>query len=186
MTRQDSINKIKPELDKVVEFFKKDITKIRTGSASPAIVEDVMVDVFGQMMPIKQLAAISCPERKQIVIQPWDKSYLEPLEKALQKAQLGASPVVDKDIVRVMLPPLTQDYRQTLVKLLSEKVEQTKQTIRRWREQAWSEIQEGVKQGVLREDDKFKGKDELQKLIDEYQKKVEDLAALKKKEVEEV
>ncbi|MBI1984970.1 MAG: ribosome recycling factor [Candidatus Wildermuthbacteria bacterium] len=183
---KEIINRIRPEMDKALDFFKKELSKIRTGSASPSLVEDITVDVFSQKMQIKQLGSISCPERKQIVIQPWDKSYLEAIEKALQKAQLGASPVVDKDIVRLTLPPLTQEYRQTLLRVLSEKIEQTRQVIRKWREDAWGEIQEKVREGKLREDDKFKGKEDLQKMVDEYQKKIEDIAEAKKKEVEEV
>ncbi len=183
---KEIINKIRPECDKVIEFFKKELAKIRTGMASPSLVEDVVVEAFGQKMPLKQLASISIAERKQIVIQPWDRSYLEPIEKALFRAELGTGPVVDKDLIRVNLPPLTQEYRETLAKLILEKSEQTRQTIRKWREDAWSQIQKGVKEGTLREDDKFKGKDELQKLIDEYQKKIDEIVSKKTNEVREI
>ncbi len=186
MNYKEVTSKIRPECDKVIDFFKKELTKIRTGSASPSLVEDVVVEAFGQKMSIKQLAAISVPERKQIMIQPWDHSYIEPIEKALFKAELGGSPVVDKDVVRVNLPPLTQEYRQTLVKLLSEKAEQTRQTIRRWREEAWAQIQEQVKRGTLAEDDKFKGKEELQKIVDEYNKKIDEIVQRKTQEVQEI
>ncbi|MBI2113130.1 MAG: ribosome recycling factor [Candidatus Wildermuthbacteria bacterium] len=186
MTYKDSISAIRPELDKVVEFFKKELSKIRTGQASPSLVEDISVDVFGQKMPLKHIASISCPERKQIVVQPWDRTYLESIEKALQQAQLGANPIVEKDVVRVTLPALTQEYRGTLVKVLSEKVEQTRQTVRKWREHAWNEIQEGVRTGSFPEDSKFKGKEEIQKLVDEYQQKIEALAESKRKEVQEI
>src|SRR3990167_5809988 len=118
---KEIIEKTKRELDKVVDFFMKEIAKIRTGQASPSLVEDVMVEVSGQMLALKQLAGISCPERRQILITPWDKSYLEPIERALFKAQLGVAPIVDKDTVRVSLPSLTQDYRRDLVKMLRQK-----------------------------------------------------------------
>jgi ribosome recycling factor len=181
---KEIIEKTKQELNKVVEFFTKEIAKIRTGQASPSLVEDVMVEVSGQMMSLKQLAGISCPERRQILIQPWDKSYLEPIERALFKAQLGVTPIVDKDTVRVSLPSLTQEYRQDLIKTLNQKTEQAKQVMRKWREEAWSAIQGKAKDGAIREDEKFRGKDELQKLVDEYSAKVDALKERKEKEVE--
>lgn len=181
---KEIIEKAKQELGKVVDFFAKEIAKIRTGQASPSLVEDVMVEVAGQSLVLKQLAGISCPERRQILIQPWDKSYLEPIEKALFKAQIGVTPIVDKDTVRVSLPSLTQDYRKELAKTLSQKAEQAKQVMRKWREEAWSEIQRKAKDGTIREDEKFRGKDELQKLVDEYHGKVDALQERKEKEIE--
>lgn len=181
---KEIIEKTKRELDKVVDFFMKEIAKIRTGQASPSLVEDVMVEVSGQMLTLKQLAGISCPERRQILITPWDKSYLEPIERALFRAQLGVTPIVDKDTVRVSLPSLTQDYRRDLVKMLSQKTEQAKQVMRKWREEAWSEIQRKAKEGTMREDEKFRGKDELQKLVDEYHAKVDQLSERKEKDIE--
>ena len=181
---KEIIEKTKRELDKVVDFFTKEISKIRTGQASPSLVEDVLVEVSGQALALKQLAGISCPERRQILIQPWDRSYLEPIEKALFKAQLGVTPIVDKDTVRVSLPALTQDYRQDLAKILSQKAEQAKQVMRKWREEAWSEIQKKSKEGVIREDEKFRGKDELQRVVDEYHAKVDVLQERKEKEIE--
>ena len=181
---KEIIEKIKPELDKTLEFFLKELAKIRTGQASPALVEDVIVDAFSEKMALKQLAAITCPQRRHIVIQPWDTSYLEPIEKALQKSHIGISPVVDKDIIRINLPPLTQEFRQTLLKVLAEKAEGTKKTIRHWREEAWNEIQDKTRKGEIREDDKFKGKDELQKVIDEYAKNIDELVERKTNEIQ--
>ena len=178
------LERIKPELIKAVEFFHHELDKIRTGQASPALVEDVMVDVQGTLLPIKQLAGISSPERRQILIQPWDPSYLGPMEKALLKESLGVSPIVEGKTLRVILPALTQEYRQTLGRLLAEKSEQIKQTLRKWRDEAWGEIQEGARTGDIREDDKFKGKEDLQKLIDEYMQKIDDLVEKKKLEIE--
>lgn len=180
---QKIINKIKPELDKVIVFLERELLKIRTGRATPSLVEDIEVDCFGQKFPLKQLAAISAPEFRQLLIQPWDKSYLEPIEKAISKSSMGASPVVDKDLIRLFLPPMSEDYRKGLLRILSEKQEDAKKTIRRWREQAWSEIQDGFRKGEIREDDKFKAKDELQDLMDEYNQKIEEIRKRKEKEI---
>jgi len=183
MEYKEIIDKIKPELDKVIVFLEGELGKIRTGRASPSLVEDVIVECFGQRFPLKQLAAISIPEPKQIIIQPWDKSYVEGIILALEKTGIGTSSVVDKEVIRINLPPMTEEYRKDLLRLISEKQEQAHQTIRRWREEAWEEIQEGFKSGKIREDDKFRGKDELQKLIDEYNEKIEEIGEKKKREI---
>ncbi|MBA7634681.1 Ribosome-recycling factor [subsurface metagenome] len=182
---QEIIDKIKPELDKVIHFLEGELAKIRTSRASPSLVEDVKVDCFGQKLPLKQLAAISTPEAKQILIQPWDKSYIKGIVSALEKTGIGASPVVDKDVIRIQLPPLTGEYRKNLLHLLSDKQEEARKTLRRWREQAWKEVQDGFQEGKIREDDKFRAKDDLQELIDDYNEKIEDLGDKKKREITE-
>ncbi len=183
-TYQEIIDKIKPELERVISFLEKELSKVRTGRASPSLVEDVVVDCFGQKFPLKQLAAISVPEPKQILIQPWDKSYIEGIVSALEKTGVGANPIVDKDAIRINLPFLSEEYRKNLLYLLSEKQEEARKTIRHWREEAWRAIQEGFREGKVREDDKFRAKDELQELVDEYNEKIEKIGEKKKKEIE--
>lgn len=185
MEYKEIINKVRPEMDKVVAFLDGELTKIRTGRANPSLVEDVVVDVFGQKFPLKQLAAISVPEAKQILIQPWDKSYVEGIVSALQKTGTGANPIVDRDSIRINLPPMTEEYRKDLARIISVKQEESRQTIRRWREQAWAEVQNEAKAGKVREDDKFKAKDDLQKMVDDYNKKIEDSGDKKKREIME-
>lgn len=182
---KEIINKIKPEFDKVISFLEKEMAKIRTGRATPALVEDIVVECFGQKFPLKQLAAISVPEPKLIIIQPWDNSYVEAIQKALSQSSSHLSSATEKDFIRINLPALSEEYRKDLIRIISEKQEEARKTMRKWREDAWSEIQTKTKEGEIREDDKFKAKDELQKLIDEYNKKVEDLGEKKKKEITE-
>jgi len=183
MSYQEIIDKIKPELDKVVIFLERELVKLRSGRATPALVEDVVVECFSQKFPLKQLAAISVLEPKQILIQPWDRSYIAGIVSALEKTGIGLGAVVDKEVIRINLPPLSEEYRKDLQRLISEKEEQARQTIRRWREESWDEIQEGYKEGTIREDDKFRAKDELQDLVDEYNKKIEEIGEKKKKEI---
>ena len=183
MDYNDIIIKIKPEIEKTIDFFKRELAKIRTGRASISLVEDIMVECFGQKMPLKHLAAISLNSPKNIVIQPWDKSYIEQIEKAISKSSLGVSPIVDQDIIRISLPPLSDDYRQGLLRTLSEKQEEARRTVRRWRQEAWDEIQDKTKQGEIREDDKFRAKDKLQDLIDEYNDQIEGAGERKRKEI---
>lgn len=185
MEYKEIIEKIKPEMEKVIGFLERELAKIRTGRTSPSLVEDTVVECFGQKFPLKQLAAISSPGPRQIVIQPWDKSYIEPIEKALSQSSLGTAPIVDKDLIRFSLPPLSDEYRKNLLRILSEKQEEARKTIRRWREEAWDEIQERFKSGEIREDDKFRAKDKLQELVDKYNEKIEEIGERKKKEISE-
>ena len=180
---KDFINSAKPEFEKAFKFFEGELAKIRTSRASPALVEDIVVDAFGQKFPLKQLGAISTPSSSQIVIQPWDTSYIEPIEKAIAQSGLGMSAIVDKTVIRLNLPLLTEEYRNTLTKMLGEKAEAAKQTIRRAREDAWNKIQASQKAKEMSEDDKFRGKDELQKLVDDFQEKIKSLVEKKKNEL---
>jgi len=182
---KEIIEKIKPEIDKTISFLGRELTKLQTGKASSFLVENIVVDCFGKKFPLKQLSAISLSGPRQILIQPWDKSYVESIEKAILQSDLGISPVVDKDVIRISLPLLSEEYRKDLLRVLSEKQEEARKTIRRWREEAWDEIQEKFKEGDIREDDKFRAKDELQDLVDEYNKKIEEMVERKKKEIME-
>ena len=178
------VNKIKPELDKVVAFLERELMQIRTSRASISLVEDIKVECFGKTFPLQQLGAISIPKSREILIQPWDQSYVEPIVAALSKSSLGVNPVVaDSNLIRLILPPLSAEYRENLMRLISEKREQARQTIRKWRGEAWDEVQDLERKGEIREDDKFKAKDELQDLVDEYNKKIEEAVEKKKKEI---
>jgi len=185
MNYQEIIDQIKPELEKVINFFDRELAKIRTSRATPSLVEDLEVNCFGQKFPLRQLAAISLAGPRQISIQPWDKSYIEPIVAAISKSSLGSAPIVDKDFVRISLPQVTEEYRKELLRILSGKQEEAKKTIRRWREDAWDKIQGEFREGKIREDDKFRGKDKLQDLVEEYNKKIEEIVERKRKEIME-
>ncbi len=182
-TYKEFIDRVKPEFDKTFKFLEGEVSKIRTSRASPALVEDIEVTAFGSKFALKQLGAISTPQTNQIVIQPWDSSYIEPIGKAIAQSGLGMSAAVDKNLIRLNLPTLTEEYRVGLTKALNEKAEQARQTIRRWREDAWNKIQDAQKAKQISEDDKFRGKDELQKIIDEYNEKIKNLIERKKSEI---
>jgi len=180
---KEIIKKIIPELDKVVSFFEKELLKIRTGRISPALIEDISVECFGQKFPLKQLASISILDPKQLVISPWDKSYIEPIEKAVFSSNLGVSPIVEKDSIRISFPPISEEYKKNFLLIISEKQEEANKTIRKWREKAWEEIQEKTKEGEIKEDDKYRAKEELQEIVDEYNKKIKELSDKKRKEI---
>jgi len=184
MSYEEIIEEIKPELEKVLSFLDRELAKIRVGQISPALLEDLKIECFGKNFPLKQLATISLSKGNQIIIQPWDKSYIGPIEEAISKSELDISPIIDKDIIRVSFPPLSEEYRKRLVRLLSEKQEEARRTIRRWREEAWRKIQNKFREKEISEDEKYKGKDKLQDVIDDYNNKVKEKIEKKKKELE--
>ena len=179
------IDNLKPELDKAMEFLKKELVKIKTSRATPAMVEDIMVECYNQKLPIKQLGSIGTPQPRLITIQPWDKSILSDIEKAIRN-QSSFSPVVDGEIVRINIPSLSEDQRKEYVKIIAEKAEEARISIRLHRERIWKEIQEMERKGEIREDDKFRAKDDLQELIDDYNKKIDEMKKNKEQDVMKV
>jgi len=176
------LDNLKPELEKAIGHLKNELMKIKTSRATPAMVEDVEIDCYNQKLPLKQLASINVPQARVIVIQPWDESILSDIEKGLRKNS-GFSPIVDGKLIRVNIPSLNEEQRKEYVKIIADKSEEARISVRLHRESVWKEIQELEKKGEIREDDKFRGKDELQKLIDDFNKKIDDLKKSKETEV---
>ncbi|MBU4350828.1 ribosome-recycling factor [Candidatus Parcubacteria bacterium] len=185
MTLQEILKRITPDLDQVIIYFEGEINKMRTGRADPSLISDLKVNCFDQEFTIKQLAVVSASGAREIVIQAWDPSYIEPILAALGNSSLGSSMLAEKNLIRVSLPALTEESRKNFLKILSEKMEEQRIAVRRIREKIWKEIQEGEREGIVREDDKFRGKDELDKLVKKYNEKIDTLGERKKKEVME-
>lgn len=180
---KEIIESIKPELEKVVVFVQQKVSSLRTGRANPAIIENVLVDCFGSKMPLKQLGAISILDARKLRIQPWDKTYIEPIEKAILKETSGLSPLVDSEGLIINLPDISEDLRKEMTKTVGQIDDNAKKTIRKWRDDAWGKIQEQTREGLIREDDKFRAKDELQKVIDSYNEKIDQMVNNKKEEL---
>ncbi|MBI4358984.1 MAG: ribosome recycling factor [Candidatus Nealsonbacteria bacterium] len=185
MTYQDIIKRVTPELEELISRLSAEMIKMRTGRADPSLIADIKVNCFGQEFPLKQLAVVSASGQKEILIQPWDVSYLEPILSSLSRSSLGSGLSAEKNLIRLSLPPLTEEYRKNFLRILSEKTEEQRVVIRKIRERIWKEIQAGEKEGSIREDDKFRGKEELDKLVKKYNEKIEEMAEKKKKEVME-
>jgi len=177
------IDNKKNELEAAMKHLSAELGKIRTGRANPALVENLMVDYYGSKTPLKQIASINIPEARLIVIQPWDKDSLVNIESALRESDLGFNPNNDGQVIRVNISQLTEERRKELVRVLNQKSEEAKISVRNIREESWKEIQEEEKAGKMSEDDKFSGKDYLQKIIDEYNKKIEEIRDKKEKEI---
>lgn len=182
MTVPEVLKKHTGEFENTLAYYQNDIGSIRTGRATPALVEDIKVNAYGQEMKIKELASITVPEPRTIAIQPWDRGVIEALNGAIMKSDIGITPAVDGQVIRLTIPQLTEERRKELTKVLNKKTEEARIKVRRIREDAWNEIQKLEKDGAIRENDKFKGKEDLQKIVDDFNKKIEELE--KKKEAE--
>lgn len=169
------LNQHKKEFDKAVEHFKSEIATIRTGRATPSLVEEIAVEHYGGKYQIKELATITVPEPRAILIQPWDKGAIAAIEKAIRASNIGLNPVTDNQGVRLNFPPLSEERRRELVKILGQKTEEARIAVRKIRGEIWDNIQKQEKEGLIREGDKFRAKDDLQKMVDEYNKKIEEM-----------
>src|SRR3990167_3424549 len=161
------IQKLKVSLEHIVEGFKHEIASLRTGRATPALVEDIEVECYGAKSQLKAVSSIASPGPRELVIQPWDKSMLPAIEKAIQASNIGMNPIADKDTVRLSLPQLTEERRRELVKFLGKYTEEARIRIRRDREDALREAERKEKDKEISEDQKFRQKNEIQKAVDE-------------------
>jgi ribosome recycling factor len=180
---KEAISKARQQMDKSIEVLQKDFSKVRTGRASVTLLDGVRVDYYGTPTPLNQLATLAVPEARQITIQPWDQSILKELEKAIQKADLGFTPNNDGKILRVNIPPLTEDRRKDLAKQVKKMAEAAKVAIRNHRRDINDELKTIKNDKKITEDVFFKAQDEVQKVTDEYIKKCDDLSAQKEKEI---
>lgn len=183
MSYQDLIKQRKGDFDGTFEHAKSEIIAIRTGRANSAMVEDIQLEYMGSKLRIKELATIMTPEPRMITIQPWDKSAIVLIEKAIRDHGSGLSPSSDSNGVRVTIPPLMEERRKEMIKLLGQKVEEARVKSRHIREEILKKVQAEVKAKTAREDDLRKAKDELQKIIDEFNKKLDELAKRKEQEL---
>ncbi|HMN19689.1 MAG TPA: ribosome recycling factor [Candidatus Moranbacteria bacterium] len=183
MSYMEAISSKQTDFDKAIEHFKAEAGKLRTGRATPSLVEGLSVDYYGTKTPLIQMASISAPEPRQIVIQPWDRSALGAIESAIRESDLGLSGTNDGIVVRINIPMLTEERRKELVKVLGQKAEEARIAVRGVREDILKDVQALEKSGVISEDDKFKAKDRIQEIVDEYNKKIEELRAKKEQEI---
>ncbi len=173
----------KNNLKKVEEFLSKEYSQLSTGRASPMVLDSVSVESYGAYQPIKNVASVSIEDPKTLRVAPWDKSQIKGIEKAILTANLGLSVATDDAGLRIIFPQLTTETRQNLVKVLKNKLEEARISVRKEREEVWNDIQEQEKESILTEDQKFRSKDELQKIVDEANNNLENIFEKKEKEV---
>ena len=166
-----------------LDHLSKDLGSLRTGRATPALVEDISVKAYDAPMELKGVASIKTQDAKTLIVDPWDKSLLQAIEKAIRDADIGVSPVVDGTIIRIMLPAMTEENRKQLVKIMKEKIEETRIRIRGARESLREEIIKMEKEKEISEDEKFKMLDEIDKMTKDYTTQAEEMGSKKETEI---
>ncbi len=182
---QELKKRINDRMSKAIEALKKDLASLRTGRASLALLDGIMVNYYDTLTPLQQLASLSIPESRQIAIQPWDTKIIPEIEKAILKSDLGLTPTNDGKIIRINIPPLTEERRKQLVKAVKKKAEETKVAIRNIRRDIIDDLKKMEKEKHLSEDDVKRSQDEIQKTTDLYISKVDEVLAFKEKEIME-
>jgi len=180
------LKKAEEKMKKSLSALENDFNSLRTGRASASLFDKIKVNYYGQATPLSQVASISVPEARLVVIQPWDKSLLSEIEKAIQKSELSVNPNNDGKIIRINIPPLTEDRRKELVKLAKQQAEQAKVAVRNIRREANDELKKLVKAKEITEDDQKQNEDDVQKLTDDYTKQIDEMFSSKEKEILEV
>lgn len=182
----ENLEKLKTKLKSIEEALKIELSALRIGRATPALVENILVEYYGAKTPLKQLASISAPELRTLIIEPWDKNALSSIERAIHTSDLGLNPIVDKNLIRISIPQLTEERRNSLIKITGAKLEEIKIRCRAARDEAMKETANSFGAKKLTEDEKFKTKESVQKLVDETNKNLENLAKSKEREIKEI
>lgn len=185
MTTKEVLHNTEEKIKKAIEAVTREFSEIRTGRASPSLVEGLRIDYYGTSTLLKQLASISVPDAHLIVIQPWDITVIGEIEKAIMKSNLGITPSNDGKLIRLAIPPLSKERRQELVKVVNKMAEEGRVSLRTIRREAKEALEKLEKDKVITEDDKFRGIDELQKIVDKYITRIDEILKNKEKEITE-
>ena len=182
---EEILAELREKMGKTVEALKREFRRLRTGRASPALMEGIRVDCYETQMPLEQVASISVPESRLLAIQPWDQSIIGNIEKAILKSELGLNPMNDGKIVRISIPPLTEERRKELAKLAWKMAEEAKIAIRNHRRESNEYLKEMKKDKEISEDEQYRAQDEVQQITDDFSKKIDGVTEEKEKEIME-
>ena len=169
-----------------VEAFRRDLNNLRTGRAAPALIENVMVDYYGVPTPLKQIASISAPDARAIMVQPWDKQALRDIERGLMKSEMGFNPSNDGNVVTVPIPPLTQERRQEMVRLLKRKIEEGKVSVRNIRRDGVESLRKMEREKSISQDQNRRSQEQIQKTTDSHIETIDEIGAAKEAEIMQV
>lgn len=184
--REAIYTETKSKMSKTIENFKSELSRIRTGKASPALLDGINVNYYNTMTPLTQLSNISTPEPRLIVIQPWDKSSIGEIEKSIQKANIGMTPNNDGNVIRLQVPPLTEDTRKDIIKNIKRIAEDNRIAVRNIRRDSMETLKKAKNDGDMPEDDEKRLEKDVQKLTDEFISEIDSLLEKKEKEIMEV
>ena len=177
------IAKTEERMEKAITSLKNDYAQIRAGRANPNVLDKVQIDYYGVPTPIQQVAAVSIAEARILVIQPWDKQMIQPIEKAIQASDIGINPQNDGNVIRLMFPALTEDRRKEIAKDISKRAEEAKVAVRNIRRDGMDDIKKLKKDNAITEDDQKDGEEQIQKATDKKMKEIDEIASAKEKEV---
>jgi len=186
MSEKDIIKETRPRMDTVIEDFRRKLATIRTGRAAVSLLDTVMVDYYGTMTPLNQMASVHAPEPQMLTVQPWDQSQVGAIEKAIRGADLGLNPSNDGKLVRIPIPPLTEERRKQLAKQVHDIAEDHRTAVRNVRRDANERLKKMLKDKSISEDAERDGLDEIQKLTNQYIGKIDDLSKSKEQEITSV
>ena len=178
-----AIDETRKKMEKTIKNLKEELAHIRTSRASVALLEGIKVDCYGTKLPIPQVATVNVVEGKMLVIQPWDPGLLKEIEKAIQKSDLGINPTSDGKVIRLVIPPLTEERRKNLIKVVGKLAEESRIAVRNLRRELLDKFKTAKKKGEISEDDYRQLEKKVQKLTDEFIKKIEELVKEKEKEI---
>jgi ribosome recycling factor len=181
--KDEILSEMSQKMNKTAEALERDFRRIRTGRASTALLEGIKVDCYDTQMPLEQVASIAVPESRLISIQPWDLSIIGDIEKAILKSELGLTPANDGKIIRISIPPLTEERRKELARLAKKMAEENRISIRNLRREANEMFKELKTEKEISEDEFFKSQDDVQKITDEFIKKIDEITSRKEKEI---
>ncbi len=182
----DFFSDLDGKMQKCVEATRGEFASIRTGRATPALLDRLHVEAYGQPVPLKQVAGVSVPDARTLLITAWDKGVVGDIRKAIEKSDLGITPSVDGNSIRLVVPPLSEERRRDLVKVIKKKAEDGKVAVRNVRHKAHDDLRAQQKAGEITEDDNKRMQERLQKLTDKYVKEIDALATVKEREIMEV
>ena len=183
MALDDILLEAEEKMIKTEEFVQHEFSGVRTGKASPSLVENILVEVYGSQMRVRELAGITAPEPRMLMIQPWDAATLHPIEKAIQKSNLGLNPAVDKKFIRIFLPELSQERRMEFIKIVKKQAEDARVAVRHVRRDAMELLKKEAKTGGVTKDQEELAEKEVQKLTDQYIAKIDKHLETKEKEI---
>jgi len=183
--KDEILSELREKMTKTVESLERDFRRIRTGRASTALLEGIKVDCYETQMPLEQVASIAAPESRLIIIQPWDLSIIGDIEKAILKSELGLTPVNDGKIIRISIPPLTEERRKELAKLAKKMAEENRISVRNLRREANDMFKELKAEKEISEDEFYKSQEDVQKITDAFIKTIDEITSRKEKEIME-
>ena len=186
LTPEQVLSEVDTKMDRTLEAFKRDLNQLRTGRATPALIENVPVDYYGSPTPLKQISSIAAPDPRAIQVTPWDRGSLREIEKGLMKSDLGLNPSNDGAIITVPIPPLTNDRRQEMVKLLKKKVEDGKVSLRNVRRDGLDTLRKLEKDKAISQDENRRAQEQLQKVTDGHSKQIDETGSAKEAEIRQV